>query len=76
MVNVPVRFFPVLAATLKRTVPLPLPVAPEVIVIHESWLVAVQPQPVPAETATGVPAPPFSLIDCFFGSIEYVQPEA
>ncbi len=76
MVSVPVRFLPLFEATLNLTVPLPLPDAPEVTVIHESLLVAVQPQPVPAETATGVPAPPFSSIDCFVGLIEYVQPEA
>ena len=74
MFNVPVRFLP-FGATFNRTVPLPLPDAPSVIVIHESLLVAVQPQPAPAETAT-VPGPPSSLIDSSFGLIEYEQPEA
>ena len=69
MVNVPVRLLPPWTATLNRTVPLPLPVAPSVIVIHDSLLVAVQPQPAPAETATAI-EPPFSLISCSVGLIE------
>jgi hypothetical protein len=55
MVNVPDRFLPSFSATLNRTVPFPLPEAPDVIVIHDSWLVAVHAQPAPAETATGPP---------------------
>ena len=42
----------VFAATLYATVPLPLPLLPLVIEIHEALLAAVHPQPVPAETAT------------------------
>ena len=39
MVIVPVRWFePVLAATVKPTVPLPVPGAPEVMLIHEALL--------------------------------------
>src|SRR6187431_905569 len=76
MVNVPVRFLPLVDPTLYRTVPLPLPDAPSVIVIHESLLIAVQVQPAPAETATGAPGPPCSSISCPVGLIEYVQPEA
>ena len=34
-VSVPVRAAPVFAATVKPTVPFPLPLAPEVIVIHD-----------------------------------------
>jgi hypothetical protein len=49
-----------------------LPDAPSVIVIHDSSLVAVQPQPVSAETATS-PGPPSSPIFCSVGLIEYVQ---
>jgi hypothetical protein len=41
MLSVPVRCAPVFAATLNATVPLPVPLAPEVMVIHEALLVAV-----------------------------------
>ena len=45
MVSVPVRSLPVsLRATSKRTVPLPVPLAPDVIVSHESFDVAVHVQ--------------------------------
>lgn len=57
-VIVPVRAAPVFAATLKVTLPLPLPVAPAVIAIHEALLVAVHPQPLPAVTATVLPVAP------------------
>jgi hypothetical protein len=43
-VSVPLRSFPVFGATLKVTVPLPVPLAPEVMVIHEALLLAVQAQ--------------------------------
>jgi hypothetical protein len=39
-----------LSDTLNVTVPLPLPDAPDVTVIHESLLTAVQVQPAPAVT--------------------------
>ena len=53
IVIVPVRdVVPVLAATLYATVPLPLPVAPLVIVIHDALLVAVQLQLAPLVTPT------------------------
>ena len=58
MVTVPVRLVPaVLAATLRPTVPLPVPEAPEVTAIHAALLVAVRAQPlVPlTDTATGPP---------------------
>ena len=42
------------------TVPLPLPLAPDVTVIHETLLVAVQAQPAGAVTVTGRPGPPNS----------------
>ena len=41
-----------LAATLYETVPLPLPLAPAVTVIHAALLVAVHAQPAPAVTVT------------------------
>jgi hypothetical protein len=58
IVNAPVRAAPVLAATVKVTDPLPLPVAPEVTVIHCTLLAAVHAHPTAAVTVTGVPAPP------------------
>jgi hypothetical protein len=53
----PVRGGPVLAAIEKLTRPLPLPLAPEEIVIHGVLVVAVQAQPAAAVTSTPV-APP------------------
>jgi hypothetical protein len=50
--TVPVRVLAVLAATLKLTVPSPLPLAPALIVSQEAWLVVVQAHPVPAVTVT------------------------
>jgi len=49
-VIVPLRAAPVLPATLYPIVPLPLPVAPEVTVIHDASLVAVQLQEAALET--------------------------
>jgi hypothetical protein len=43
--------FVVLLATVKVTVPLPVPAFPELMVIHEALLVAVQPHPAGATTA-------------------------
>jgi hypothetical protein len=48
------------AATVNLTGPLPVPLAPAVIVIHESLLFAVHAQVLPVETLT-VPEPPPSL---------------
>lgn len=48
----------VFAATVNATVPLPLPLAPDVIVTHVAFFVAVQAQPVPAVTATDPEPPP------------------
>ena len=47
IVSVPVRSAPELAATENVTVPLPLPLAPDAIVIHVAPLVAVHAQPAP-----------------------------
>ncbi len=53
IVSVPVRVeLPVLGATLKLTFPFPLPLAPEVTVIHDALLVAVHAQPEVVETWT------------------------
>ena len=52
IVIVPLRSAPVLRATVKVTVPLLVPVAPPVTVIHVALLIAVQPQPAGAVTVT------------------------
>ncbi len=53
IVSVPVLWLVVgLAETVYETVPLPLPLAPAVMVIHETLLVAVQLHPVGAVTVT------------------------
>ena len=69
MVMLPVRDDAVgFAATPYPTVPLPSPVPPEVIVIHESAVAAVQLQPAAAETTTA-PVPPFDGTDWLVGEI-------
>ena len=56
--SVPVLWVvPVFAAALKLTGPVPLPVPPLVIVIHDALLVAVHAQPVPVVTVVD-PVPP------------------
>jgi hypothetical protein len=64
-VSVPVRVLDdALAATAYATVPLPVPLLPDVIVIHETLLVAVQLQPVVVMTlALPLPPPPAMLCD-------------
>jgi hypothetical protein len=52
MDSVPVREPPVFAATRYRTVPSPVPDAPEVIVIHDTLLVAVHVHPLVVSTFT------------------------
>jgi hypothetical protein len=52
IVAVPVRAAPLFAATLKPTGPFAVPVAPDVMVIHEALLAAVHAQPAPAVTVT------------------------
>ena len=70
MVSVPVRALPVLAATLKVTLPLPEPVVPAVMVIHAALLAAVHPQPAPADTATETPVVPPAATDWLLRSME------
>ena len=53
---VPLLEPPVFAATPKVTLPLPVPVAPAVIVIHEAVLAAVQPHDAVVEIAIDMPA--------------------
>jgi hypothetical protein len=54
------------------TVPLPVPLAPDVTVIHEALLTAVHPQPLPAVTVT-LPDPPPDPKLCEVGDAAYVQ---
>jgi hypothetical protein len=76
MVSVPVRAAPVLAATLKVVVPLPVPVAPDATLIHGALLAAVQAHPAPTATATELPEAPEAPTDSVVGSIETEHPEA
>ena len=69
IVSVPVRAAPVLAATLNVTVPLPVPVEPDATVIHSTAVVAVHWHVAPAETVTGVPAPPAAAMFWLVGEI-------
>lgn len=63
------------AATLKATVPLPEPLAPLVIVIHDALLVAVHVHPLPLVTVNDPVAPPeTTLVET--GESEYVQDAA
>jgi hypothetical protein len=64
---VPVRKLPVFSATVNATEPLPLPpIAPDVTVIHASLRLAVQEQPVPADTVM-LPDPPDAAIAVVVG---------
>ena len=69
IVSVPVRAAPVLPATLNATDPLPVPMAPDVTVIHSAALAEVHWHVLAAETVTGVPAPPAALMFCPVGEI-------
>ena len=55
---VPVLEPPLFAATPKVTLPLPVPLAPAVIVIHDAVLVAVQPHDAVVETVINTPVLP------------------
>ena len=73
IVIVPFRAGPVVAAAVNCTSPVPLPVAPAVIVSHGTWLAAVQLHPGPAVTATfPVDAADGSVAEV--GAIEYAHP--
>ncbi len=69
IVSVPVRLDPVFAATPNVTEPLPDPVAPPVMVIHDALLDAVQPQPVAAVTLL-LPLPAAAVNDWLVGEID------
>jgi hypothetical protein len=73
MVSVPLRFLPVFLATVNRTVPLPVPLAPAVMVIHDSLDVAVHMQALPVDTVMVLDSPlPSTFISS--GEIEYAHP--
>jgi hypothetical protein len=59
---VPVRCGPGLAAAAKRTVPLPLPVAPAVMLSHGALLAAVQPHPAAVRTSKAPLPPPAGAV--------------
>jgi hypothetical protein len=69
IVTVPVLFFlPGASVTLYATVPLPVPLAPDVTVIQSTLLLAVHAQPLAVDTATvPLPAPD---IETLVGLIE------
>ena len=63
-----------LAAAVKLTVPLPVPVLPEVIVIHGELLLAVQVHPAEVVTVT-LPVPPAAFTFKSVGVTVKVQPD-
>lgn len=69
MVSVPVRALPVFAAAVNATIPLPFPLAPDVIVSHVSDDVAVHAQPVAIVTFVE-PLPPADVIEVLVGLID------
>jgi hypothetical protein len=73
IVSVPDRAGPVVAETVKRTVPFATPLDPSVTRIQSTGLAAVHGQPLPLVTFT-VPVPPAAATDCDVGSIEYAHP--
>jgi len=73
IVSVPERPGPFVEATVKLTVPLPFPLAPDVTVIHDWPLVAVHAQPAPDVTDTEL-LPPAAAIVSESGEMENVHP--
>jgi hypothetical protein len=69
MLMEPIRLLPEFAVTVNVTLPLPLPEAPPVIVIHGVAVVAVQEHPL-ADTATADPLPAVAGKDCEGGLID------
>jgi hypothetical protein len=66
-----------LEATVNETVPSPLPLAPDVNVIHENCAGTVAAQAHPSLVITVVlPEPPADPNVCAPGVIEYAQPDA
>jgi len=72
MVMLPLRELEVLAWTEKVTVPFPLPLLPDVMLIKPALLPAVQLQPVDAVTLT-LPVPLVPVKDCPVEEIEKLQ---
>ena len=73
IVSVPDRAGPLVPATLKVSVPFPVPLPPDAMVIHGVPVVADHAQPPPAVTVT-VPLPPADGTDCVSGEMANVQP--
>ena len=72
MVSVPVRVLAVLVVNWNRTVPAPVPLAPDVTVIHGSLLRAVHVHPPDTDTVTSeLPAAAGTV--CASGEIEAAQ---
>ena len=67
IVSVVERAAPPVPATVKRTVPLPLPLCPSVMVTHSALLAAFQGQPVAVDT-DAVPVPPPAGMLCASGA--------
>ena len=74
MVRLPERAGPEFAATVKFTDPPPVPLAPDVIVIHVVLVVAVHVHSLDVVTPTGVAAPPAAGTDCDVGATLYAHP--
>ena len=70
---VPVRLAPAFGATVNSTLPLPLPLAPDVIVIQEAPVTAVQEQLLPDAVTANEPAPPPAGTVAPVGFNVYVQ---
>jgi hypothetical protein len=62
-----------LRSTLNDTVPLPVPLAPDLMEIHETLLTAVHEQPAAAVTVMVGPFPPFFPIESLVGEMSYVH---
>jgi hypothetical protein len=69
MISVPVRALPAFAAAVNATMPLPSPLAPDVIVSHVSDDVAVHAQPVAIVTFVE-PLPPADVIEALVGLMD------
>ena len=70
MVIVPVRAVSGFATTVKLTDPVPVPLVPAVIVIHDgALLTAVHAHVAPVVTVIAVPAPPAAANDSLVGAI-------
>ena len=67
MVKVPLRAGPLFEATENVTLPLPLPLAGDVTVIHDALLVAVHPHPPEAVTVTEVFVEPAAAVENVVG---------